>query len=94
MLWVDRLRETEWKIMVILIVLIILVCGLGTYAFGYFLRRGLKTGEIHFKGQNFTRERNPIWYWALMGLLVIWVILLPYVAIAITIAYIRGFQGN
>jgi len=69
--------------------LIILIHGLGTWAFGYLLRRNLKTGKCHMKHHDVTREHEPVLYWAIIVMLIGWVILLPVTFIYMEYQFIQ-----
>ena len=57
--------------------LLILMFGLGTWAFADILRRDLRTGKCHTKRQDITREDQPLLYWFTIVMDIGWVILLP-----------------
>lgn len=57
--------------------ILILMFGLGTWAFAYLLQRNWRTGSCRLKGHDYTREDHPLLYWANIVMLIVWVVLLP-----------------
>ena len=55
---------------------LILIFGLGTWAFADILRRDLRTGKCHMKRQDVTREDQPLLYRFTIVMDIGWVILL------------------
>jgi hypothetical protein len=80
--WTHLLQASEERSHMVMIVvfqlLIILMFGLGTWGFAYALRQGLKSGRCYMKNRYITREHEPIFYWSIIVMLVVWVILLPF----------------
>ena len=68
-------------------VLVVLMAAFGTCVFGYLLLEGLKTGECHMKGQRVTRAGEPALYWAIIVMLLAWVVVLPWVGIDLVQQY-------
>ena len=61
--------------------LVVVMTVLGTWFYAYQLVRGLKNAECHFKGQRVTRAGRPITYWAVIAIMLMWLVVLPGVCV-------------